>query len=545
MNRPNWRCVRLMNLVLTVTLGVSSPRSELWLAANHLRQAQSPATAIEKRIVPGSPVTPSLTQAYDPEKGQRFVVNAEHRIPADMIVQGDSVILRAKGLEATQVREARWTLKKASGKPVLTAREKPLEAVFRADGFGENLIEFSALAGGKRITAETTVVVEFSTANMLVSRQRVSMPTDEPSKPFVRRPPLEANNHREQCTARNPHTGRLVTFWQVNYLEGQPDEGPMGVAVMQSGDHGVTWTGQRYLYSNYPDNSGWGTIGWNQNGNDGKGEFLLFTCSHVRSPGNRLMLFRSRDDGDSWQHLGDYQSPIAKEFQRDNALLTYFGVNRMVATKRGTLVAPTVNNYYVRALWSDDNGASWHSSNLNQKFPQGDENAIVETANGGKLILLARPHGGGSPIRNHRFESTDGGRNWSVAGKSTLPTAGVNLGLDKIAQPGQPQHGHVLYASAATRTGPHKGRQRTVLAINDDAVNVDESRWDVRLLWDGQANYSDVLYLPEDRSIFVSIETIQPGKESPLGYEAIRYFKLSYRYWQHLPRYKVAFPGQD
>ena len=498
--------------------------------------ALAETVTIGRHIIPGTRVTPSETQAYHPGAGHRFVVNEAHEIPKDMIVQGDTVVLRIRGLDATRVLDAGWTLRKASGMPSLTTSTEPVEAVFRADGYGENVVEFSAKVDGRRVTGQTSLFVEFSSDNMLVSGQSVPMPADHESNPFVRPYTLPTIDHREQCTARNPQTGRLVTVWQVNFLEGQPDDGPMGVAVMHSDDHGITWTNQRYLYIDHPNNSSWGAIGWSPGGNGGEGEFLLFTCSHVRSPENRLMLFRSRDNGDSWQHLGDYQDSLAREFGRDNALLTYFGVNRIIATEHGTLVAPMVSKQFVRTIWSDDNGATWHGSNLDDRFPQGNENAIVETVDGNKLILFARPKNE-TPPHNHRFDSSDGGRTWSVAGRSTIPTAVVNLGVDRITAPGRPYHGHLLHASAATRNGPHKGRQRTVLAINDDPVEVDPSRWDMRLLWDARANYSDVIYIPEDGSVFVSIETILPGRKSPLGYDSIRYFKLSYRYWQHLPRY--------
>ena len=494
---------------------------------------------LKQGIERGRRVTPSVSVPYRPRDGQRFVVSSAHQIPSDMVVQGDTVRLRVGGVDANRVQQPRWILRQRKGNASLGKGTDIIETRFHADGFGKNVIEFCAVIDGQTVRHETTIFVEFSTENMIEVGHPVPLPADHQPGVPVRKPQLPELNHREQCTVRHPGTGRLVTFWQVNYLPEQPDDGPMGVAVMHSDDHGITWTNKRYLYLNPQDNSGWGTMGWNPRGNGGRGELLLFTCSHIRSPDNRLMLFRSRDAGETWRHLDDLQRAIAGRFGKKNALLTYFGVNRLIATSRGTLVAPMVVDHYERVIWSDDNGESWRSSNIDHQFPHGNENAIVETVDGGRLILFARPHYD-VPAHNYRFESSDGGRTWSDVGRSWLPTAVANLGVDVIREPGTAWHGHVLHACAATKSGPHGGRQRTVLAINSDPVDVRPDAWDMRLLWDARANYSDVLYLPEDRSIFVSIETILPGTDSPLGYEAIRYFKMSHRYWQHLPRYEAG-----
>lgn len=452
-----------------------------------------------------------------------------------MVVQGDTVVLTATGDGIERATQGRWRLVQGWGEPTLTADpDDPLVARFVADGYGDNEIAFEAVVDGKQVTQTAGIFVEFSTGNMLVSGQAVSLPVDAERNPFVDGVDQKIKDHREQCTARNPHNGRLVTMWQVKY--GTDDDHPMAVATMTSDDRGITWKNRQYVYRHSGDNSGWGSIGWNPGGNDGEGEFLLWTCSHVRSPENRIMLFRSRDDGLSWQHVGDYQKEIAEAFGQENALLTYFGVNRTISTLRGALVSPMVCSRGVRIIRSEDNGKTWQGSNLDGSFPEGNEDAVVETIDGGRMILMARQSGNDN--HNRRFESRDGGVTWTAKQDTTLPTARVNFGLDKIVEPGTPEHGQVVYASAASRILPH-GRQQLVVALNRDPFEVTRTEWDVRLLWDTFCNYADVLYLPDDKSLFVSVETLCPG-ETNHSCAAIRYFKMSLRYWHALPVFAEA-----
>ncbi|NUQ65822.1 MAG: exo-alpha-sialidase [Pirellulales bacterium] len=488
---------------------------------------------INQRIVPGRTFLVSDGTTYD--AGERFLVSQRHEIPDDMVVQGDTVLLTATGDGLDQATSLQWRLIRAWGTAKLTPDpQDPRIARFVADGYGVNEIAFEAVVNGSRVLRGTNVFVEFSTDNMLVTGEPVSLPTNAEQNPFIDQVNQKVQDHREQCTARNPHNGRLVTFWQVKF--GTHDDHPMAVATMTSEDRGLTWKNKQYLYRHAGDNSGWGSICWSPGGNGGQGEFLLWTCSHVRSPDNRIMLFRSRDDGQSWQHVGDYQQAIARTFGRPNALLTYFGVNRTIRTVRGALVSPMVCSDGVRTIRSEDNGETWHGSNLDKSFPQGNEDALVETIDGGRLILMARP--GDNGLHNRRFESVDGGKTWSAKQDTTLPTARVNFGLDKIVEPGTPEHGRVVYASAATRTLNY-GRHQLVVAVNRDPIAVSRNDWDVRLLWDTLCNYADVLYLPDDKSLLVTVETLFPGRTNH-SCATIRYFKMSLRYWRALPPFAPA-----
>jgi lysophospholipase L1-like esterase len=529
---PNDAGHRLVADAIYDILGITIPETPKQINEDLKNTEQ---TIIKQRILPAHPVSPSAEIDYNPLRGQRYAVNSRHKIPADMVVQGDTVELTVVTDAPAENMSVQRQLKKKCGSPILKPDPaNPLKVSFLADGYGENIVE-AVINIGKKTSRLTTVInVEFSSGILVDNTHVVRMPPDARTNEFIRPFKNKLFGYREQVTALNPNTGRLVTTWQVKFASG--DVAPMGIAVMHSDDFGITWQDKRYLFIQEPSNSGWGSICWNPAGNEGKGEFLIWGCSHVRIPENRLILWRSRDNGLTWQHVGDSQDSIVKEFGIEDTKLTYFGVNRTVATKQGTLVSPMVSRQYVRAIWSDDNGATWHNSNIDNSFPQGNEDAIVETIDGGKLILLARSRG---PQR--RFESIDGGKTWVAKSNCVLPTTAVNFGLDKIVEPGSPEHGYILHCAAVTRKGPHKGRQRLGVSVNTDAKDVAPDKWTTRLLLDYNANYSDILYIPHDKSIFASVETRHFGtmlKKTP-GV-AIRYFKMSYRYWKTLPIYPWA-----
>jgi len=496
---------------------------------------------LTQEIQPGTPTQPTLEQAYQPGQGQRYIVNAGHTVPDDMVVQGDTVVLTVPaqaiaglgGLEGQRLR-VRWSLETAAGEATLTPDEdNPAVARLLADGYGVNEVKAIVSVGRQRVELTATINCEFSTGLMIEKSDEIALPRGWQRNPLVGRTRQTLYGHREQNTARNPETGRLVTMWQIKF--GSSDAAPMGMAVMHSDDNGLTWVNKRYLLMQDGQNAGWGSLCWNSAGNRGRGEFLLWACSHVRIDDNQLMLFRSRDDGETWQYLDNYAGQIGAALGIENTNQTYFGVNRTVATSHGTLVTPMVSEQFARAIWSDDNGRTWHNSNIDNTFPQGNEDAIVETIDGGKLILIARQRRGGPK----RFESVDGGRTWeAIASGLTVPMTSVNFGLDRIDEPEHERHGQIMHCGAATREGPHGGRQMLAISFNSDPVDVSEDAWDTRLLLDYAANYSDLLYVPEDGSIFVSVETKDWGVAfTNWGDAPIRYFKFSPRYFENLPAY--------
>jgi len=497
---------------------------------------------ITQRVVPGRAVIPSYTQAYEAHKGQRYLVNKRHELPADMVVQGDTIELTlgpkvTTGMDQTKIKST-WAISQACGKPELTVDpNNPLVARFRADAYGVNEISVNVTDGQTMRQLTTNIYCEFSTGEAIAwNKQDVAFPKDYQKNLYIEEPgkgPSKLTGHRESMTARNPKTGRLVMVWWAR-----------GTVIMQvSDDHGITWKEAKYLLRKQGYRSGWGAICWNPLGNGGQGEFLLWGAMNTRKKEgkpNELLQYRSRDNAKSWQLVGNFTKTFQTEFGREEMASTYFGGNRMVVSQKGTIVAAMVCDQYVRAVWSDDNGATWHSSNIDDTFPQGNEDALIETLDGSRLILFAR-----KPAREklgrRRFESNDGGRTWQAKPDSPVPSTIVNLGLCRVDEAASDWHGRIIHSAATLQKRGHD-RYRLVISVNCDISTVSEDKWDSRTLLNYGTGYCDVLYLPEDKSLLVTAETWPFGLPYTGGSlwgntPMTRYFKLSTRYFQHLPKY--------
>ena len=512
-------------------------------------------TEIIHRLQPGQEVIPSYTQAYRPDQRQRYLVSDRHRLPAGMVVQGDTVVLTIDkdvldGLDQSEVTTI-WSLSKACGESELIAdASNPLKARFRAGGYGINGIAVDITDGKTKRQLKTEVYCEFSTGTTIeVLKQDIRLPKGYKSNPHVEKPEAAFVGHREWMLCRNPKTGRLVMVWWAKL--DHPKSGPLGarwtaLVAMISDDHGLTWRDAQIVYHQSMNRTGWGSIVWNPGGNEGQGEFLLWTATNVHEGNakpNGMLLFRSRDNAESWDLAANHTETIRKELGRPSLRSTYFGGNRMVVTSRDTIVAAMVCNQHARAIWSGDNGASWHNSTIDDTFPKGNEDALIETVDGKRLILFARPSGGEG---RRRFESTDGGKTWEARPDSTVPATRVNFGLGRVDAPGSKWHGRIMHTASTFRNGRHD-RYRLVISINSDVQGVSEKHWDSRTLLNYAASYSDVQYLPEDKSIYVIVETWPFGEEytgkwvwgdTPM----CRYFKFSPRYFEHLPEYDPDEP---
>ena len=123
------------------------------------------AARIEQHVEPGKAFLLSDGTTYD--AGERFLAGDRHRVPKDMVVQGDTVVLKAVGDGLGRAAQVQWRIVRGCGRPKLTVDpDDPRIARFLADGYGVNRIGFEGVVDGHRVRGQTRVSVEFSTGNI-------------------------------------------------------------------------------------------------------------------------------------------------------------------------------------------------------------------------------------------------------------------------------------------------------------------------------------------------------------------------------------------
>jgi len=541
---------------------------------------------INQKHIPGKNVIPSEKIPYHPEKGERYLVNAQHKIPAGMIVQGDSVELEIRPETIKQFDPEKikvtWSLLKKCGQPQLRAKQNaPLKAIFLADAYGVNTVSVTVSDGSKTVRGQSDIYVEFSMGVMLSAKNELLLPAKKIEASMFSPDPekYKAASYRQQNIAFNPNTGALVSLSQVlfynpnksgsmyaklaypydkslpRYLTKQASQ-VRSTVFQRSSDGGITWSEKPQILHFEGKRTGWHSVCWNPHGNAGKGEFIAWVCTHVQYDGNRLLFYRSRDDGKSWQFVKDHTEAITSQFGAGRLSTAHFPVKSMFVTSKNTIVAPMCfwrknKQWQVRVVWSDDNGETWHNSNIDDSFLPGTENAIVETGDGNKLVLLARVResedkptkGIEWPYGRCRYESTDGGKTWTDKGEANVPATCVNLGLARINSPGTGWDKNIVYASPVYRRSSAHDRHKLVVSLNNDIQHASDKSWEHRLLIDYCASYPDVLYLPQDKALLVTYEGWGFGKPMATKYSKwgdqpdITYLKFSEGYWKTLPKY--------
>jgi hypothetical protein len=502
-------------------------------------------------------ITPTEEIPYCPDKGEVYVVNSDHTLPKDMIVQGERLRLSISDnllltFEKKQLKIT-WKLLQGMGNPTLKQdSENEAKAIFHADQYGDNIVQVSLSDNNKSEDYQVTLKCQFSTTIMLSHDfPDVKVPKGQVDNPYLSPPLADVVGHRENFMVKNEITGRLHSFWWAKL--NHPKRGYLGanwtgLASIVSDDLGLSWHSPRFVVLQDGSRTGWGTGVWLKSKKSKEGEIFIMTATGAGRSNNQILSLRSFDDGEHWTFENDFSDTFKKELEIEKLAGTYFGGNRSIKTAKGTLVSPVVCSGTARAMWSEDNGKSWHSSNMDKSFPKGNEDALIETIDGKKLVFMCRGAGPRNRDRKkfgglyYRSESKDGGKTWVSKGESKLITAGVNMGMTVINDTRSTMHGFALHTTAAQFHGRHK-RHSLVISINDDLKGFADKKWDSRLLLDYRANYSDIVYQKEDQSFLATVETWYWGKKYE-GHHAwgdtpiIRTFKFSPQYLKNLPKYQ-------
>jgi sialidase-1 len=222
-------------------------------------------------------------------------------------------------------------------------------------------------------------------------------------------------------------------------------------------------------------------------------------------------LARSSDDhGASWSQPIDLTA-VARDMNDPRWRSSVIGPGGPIQARTGRLIAPVwkIDPWGVLAIFSDDHGRTWQRGEVVPGGRGGDENQLVELADG-RILMDIRQESG-----PHRWmaESRDGGRTWSN------PRPGVTVSPVACAI-----ERYTLKSAGDDRdrilwTGP-KGPGRTNLVVR---TSYDEGKTFVneRLIWNKEAAYSDLTIL-KDRTVGVLWER---GVES--GYQFITFTRFN------------------
>ncbi len=219
----------------------------------------------------------------------------------------------------------------------------------------------------------------------------------------------------------------------------------------------------------------------------------------------------SDDNGATWSEPVDLTAVARDVGEKQHWRGSVIGPGGAIQAGRGRLIAPVwkVEPYAVFAVYSDDHGRTWQRGQMVPGDNLGNENQLVELADGRVLMDIRQTSG------PHRWLATseDGGQTWS----QPRPGAKVNPVACAIQRYTLKSAGHDR--NRIVWTGP-KGPGRVGLVAR---ISYDEGQTFTgeRLIYEGHAAYSDLTIL-KDKTVGVLWE-----RGEKRGYEFIAFTRLT------------------
>ncbi len=267
--------------------------------------------------------------------------------------------------------------------------------------------------------------------------------------------------------------------------------GTSHVRAKRSEDGGKTWGPEIVIAK-----PGFQTGGLTVNETNGD----IFAFIEDRHPPATITIYKSSDDGKSWQKIPTNIKPDSKG-NAPSMHMNEHGITLRHGEHKGRLIRPSrwyagENNrrlwpkHYTNAIYSDDGGKTWHTSD---PFPaNGTGEATLAELSDGTIYYNSRRHWaeeGANPKRRWTATSKDGGKTWTdLKFCEVLPDGPQNTnygcmgGLTRLAIKGR----DILIYSNCDSAGGRK--QGTVWASFDGGKT-----WPIkRLVFAGSHAYSSI-----------------------------------------------------
>lgn len=302
-------------------------------------------------------------------------------------------------------------------------------------------------------------------------------------KPFLGTPAMEMNQVFKN--ERFPNVvvsmkGTVIATW-----------GQSVVRARRSTDGGQSWGPEITIAD--PGFHGGGTLV-----NESNGDILAFVEAH--HPPAPISVFRSQDDGLTWQKINatfhpDSNGHLPSMHMNEHGITLRHGHHKGRIIRASRYYGKENSrdewpNHYTNAVYSDDNGDTWHTS---EPFPEnGTGEATIAELSDGTLYYNSRVHWQERPMNTRRRKalSSDGGHtwnDWSVV--EILPDGhqhrsyGCMGGLTRLAV-----RNHDILIFSNLDTDKAKRERITVWASFDGGKT-----WPVkRLVFDGPSAYSSL-----------------------------------------------------
>ena len=267
--------------------------------------------------------------------------------------------------------------------------------------------------------------------------------------------------------------------------------GTSHVRAKRSEDGGKTWGPEIVIAK-----PGFQTGGLTVNETNGD----IFAFIEDRHPPATITIYKSSDDGKSWQKIPTNIKPDSKG-NAPSMHMNEHGITLRHGEHKGRLIRPSrwyagENNrrlwpkHYTNAIYSDDGGKTWHTSD---PFPaNGTGEATLAELSDGTIYYNSRRHWaeeGANPKRRWTATSKDGGKTWTdLKFCEVLPDGPQNTnygcmgGLTRLAIEGR----DILIYSNCDSAGGRK--QGTVWASFDGGKT-----WPIKqLVFAGSHAYSSI-----------------------------------------------------